>query len=828
MTFSKLGTDTDTNQLVYLPKATRTQGLYIIGIQGTGKSGLIENLIMQDINQQVGVCVLDPHGELIDHVIARLEPKNEKDVILLDINDYHYPFGLNLFTCSDLTNPFEVQKTVDQVKHVFEKLLGVSQDTPLIMEYLYNCTYTLVANPGYTMADIPLLLQDEQCRRKLVANVTDSDVQLFWRQHDQKQPSKQSDDVSSTLRRVKQFLQPLSRPIVGQSKTTIDLQKIMHEGKILLVKLSAQVDSVSSLIGSLMIALLLNAAYNRPAQRRQFHLYADEFQRFATEDFATLLEEARKFGIATTIAHQNRGQLNSANSKLETDLKDRSRSVGNMVVFKINSKDADDLAGEFDTTPPPAPNEVIGVEEIHVPKQESLTHLLRDGHSHPVINTFVNQWLRKALDAVENDIRSLSASLHSNFRSSNYEELQKLQQLLTDLNQLFYDVMIRQDGSCPIPLDLVRLLSPYLGFPTYFTVIYEQGKKYHWGVLNTDFTKPKLSSPEYVSIYHILTNPNTYQAVVDYGLGIVNAIRECKREQLYMQLEGIRGTALQSYDGVEHIKNHFPFPWYHVDPLTPLQLRQIQQQQLYKADMRRGARVLLGYNLDREAWCTQQDIAHQIDVDVSSEQQNFETFISQFRAVLLLLSQEENWIKIGSGQYIPKTKPGAVRPYQDVKNDIANQLSGLPQFTALVKIGTNAPQNPGKICLSCGKQSSSGALYCGGCSVKLPAPNEYTITTLAPGQGVGKAALQQRIASIQARNRQDGYTKARQIVEAEIIQRQTQCSGSPPAQPQQPQQPSPQQPRRVARQVPVQGNCSNCGASNSAGSKFCNQCGTRL
>src|SRR5712691_10727598 len=233
MTFSKLGTDTETQQLVYLPKTARLQGLYIIGIQGTGKSGLIENLIMQDIDQQIGVCVLDPHGELIDHVIARLDPKRVNDVILLNLADYNYPFGLNLFACSDLTNPLEVQTTVDQVLHIFEKLLGVSQDTPLILEYLYNCTSTLVANPGYTMADIPLLLQDEQCRRKLVANVTDIDVLGFWKQHDQKKSSDQNNDISSTLRRVKQFLQPLSRPIVGQSKTTIDLQQIMSQGKIL-------------------------------------------------------------------------------------------------------------------------------------------------------------------------------------------------------------------------------------------------------------------------------------------------------------------------------------------------------------------------------------------------------------------------------------------------------------------------------------------------------------------------------------------------------------------------------------------------------------------
>jgi Double zinc ribbon len=156
---------------------------------------------------------------------------------------------------------------------------------------------------------------------------------------------------------------------------------------------------------------------------------------------------------------------------------------------------------------------------------------------------------------------------------------------------------------------------------------------------------------------------------------------------------------------------------------------------------------------------------------------------------------------------------------------MANQLSGLPNFTVRVKIGTNAPQNPGKKCLSCSLLNNSGALYCTGCGIKLPAPNEYTIATLKPAGGIGKAAFDQRIAYIQTRNRDPrygGYCRPRKDVEAEIINRQTACSGSPPAQPQ------PQQPHRVARQVPVQGNCQTCGASNAPGAKFCNQCGTKL
>jgi hypothetical protein len=145
VTFSIIGTDTTTKQPVLINKTVRPQGLYIVGRQGTGKSGLLENLIIQDMKQGLGVCVLDPHhtGGIIDTVIALLPASREKDVILLDLRDYHDPFGLNLFTCSDPTNPLLVQEVVDRVLHVFDKLLGVTPETPLIRQYLRNCTYTL-------------------------------------------------------------------------------------------------------------------------------------------------------------------------------------------------------------------------------------------------------------------------------------------------------------------------------------------------------------------------------------------------------------------------------------------------------------------------------------------------------------------------------------------------------------------------------------------------------------------------------------------------------------------------------------------------------------
>ena len=470
MTSSIIGIDTTTGQRVDILKSSRLQGLYIIGGTGVGKTGLIENLIIQDIEQDIGVCLLDPHGDLTSVVLSRLPDRRVKDVIFLDITDYHYPFGLNLFACSDITNPLEVQKIVDKVRHIFEKLLGVSTDTPLILEYLLNCTHTLIANPGYTMADIPLLLTDEACRRKLVTHVTDADVRRFWRQYELMKPNEQSEQTASIRRRVGEFLQSLSRPIVGQAQSTIDMRSVMDERKILLVKLSAEFPSVTSLIGSVIIALFLNAAYSRAdlplEKRKQFNLYADEFQRFATEDFATLFTEARKFGIALTVAHQTRDQL---------DLQNRSTTlnVANLVVFKISGKDAEELSAEFDTTPPEPL--VINQRAILSPKQDVVDHLIKNGHVSPDVSRFVTDYLIPALRVIEANKRTyyqvrVSPRLGERRRKV---QISDLDEACHQLNKLLFSVMADRDAQKPIPpfvfFQFAKLFGFSKGFAWYFT-----------------------------------------------------------------------------------------------------------------------------------------------------------------------------------------------------------------------------------------------------------------------------------------------------------------------------------------------------------------------
>ncbi len=450
MTFSKLGTDTDTGQIVELPQASRRQGLYIIGANGTGKTGLIEHLILQDIDQGLGVGLLDPHGDLVNAVLAKMT-KREDDVILLDIQDEDHPFGLNIFECSNPQSPTAVQKIVDLVMHIFEKLYDVSRQTPRMAQFLRNCTHTLVANPGYTMADIPLLLQDEQCRSKLVAQVKDPQVQLFWKTYNALRPSEQFDRAESTINKMDELLQPLPRNIVGQAKTTVNIQRVMDDRKILLVKLSAQLDQVTSLVGSLIIALFLNAAYSRASipvnKRKQFNLYADEFQRFATEDFATLLTEARKFGIATTIAHQARYQPGMTDGIRAVSLQ-----AANFVVFRVTSLDADELAGGFKITPEEAWEEELEEEQLEIREQERLEMMeVLDGEEE--IYTHAKNVVKALLDGGEHksDVVNRFATITlPHIGARGYEPI------ISELNRFLYEAMVFQRFDNPLTFQMIQ------------------------------------------------------------------------------------------------------------------------------------------------------------------------------------------------------------------------------------------------------------------------------------------------------------------------------------------------------------------------------------
>lgn len=351
MTYSILGTDTTTNERIELSQSSRREGMYILGATGTGKSTLLENLILQDIKQGLGVCVLDPHGELINSVVSRMKKRLE-DVIILDLMDEKHVFGMDLFHWENTADPFVEDLAVTRVMHILEKVYQISRGTPQMNQYFINITRTLLYNPEYTILDIPWILTNDNLRTKLVNNVPDAWVRWFWNDffENYQRGVRRADAISSVVNKLDEFFRRVPRPIFGQTNTTINLREIMDNRKILLVKLHARFDSLTNLVGSIIISHLLDAAYSRSdtpeKKRKQFNVYADEFQRFAIQDFATLFTEARKYGLSLTIAHQVRDQIDPI-------IKATCDQAASIVSFRASSDNAKEIAGVFDTTPPP-------------------------------------------------------------------------------------------------------------------------------------------------------------------------------------------------------------------------------------------------------------------------------------------------------------------------------------------------------------------------------------------------------------------------------------------------------------------------------------------
>jgi hypothetical protein len=380
-----LGVDTTTGEEVTLTHKERCNGVYIIGGTGYGKSTLIENLILQDIVRGIGVCVLDPHGDLIANVLARVPPEHERRVIVLDLTDEKYAFGLNIFDCPNRANPVALADARATVVQVFRKVWGEGEAAswgPRLEDLLRNIAHTMIENPGYTLLEVPRLLSDDTFRAHLVANVTSDTVREFWvNEYDSLNDREQRELRPSTLNKIRAFIgDPLLRHIVGQAKSSIDFRTVMNMRQVLLIKLSARQEDNIKLLGTTIVGRILFEALARESvpvdSRVPFSLYADEYDLFATRDFARLLKEARKYKVATHIAHQDRGLLSGAQ-------KAATMQVDNHIIFRVIGNDAQELAWKFDHRPP----EVAEPERVLV--ADPLEHLKRNSNKNPEVIALV-------------------------------------------------------------------------------------------------------------------------------------------------------------------------------------------------------------------------------------------------------------------------------------------------------------------------------------------------------------------------------------------------------------------------------------------------------
>src|SRR3989344_3121307 len=338
------------NKIFGISVSDRRQHMYVVGKTGTGKSVLIKNLAIQDINSGRGLCFVDPHGETVEDLLTKIPKERTGDVIYFNPADTDFPLGFNVLEVPD-----------KKYKHlVAQGLIGIftkiwANVWSARMEYiLQNCILALVETPGTTLLGIQRILTDRDYRQKIIANVTDPVVRAFWlNEYEVWEPRFRNEAIVPIQNKVGQFLSTsLIRNIVGQPKSSFEVFDLMNRGKILLANISKGRigEENSMLLGAMLITKVQLAAMERvripEEERKDFYLYVDEFQNFATDSFASILSEARKYRLDLIIAHQYVGQL-------VTDTSTRVRdavfgNVGTLIIFRVGATDAEFLEKEFE------------------------------------------------------------------------------------------------------------------------------------------------------------------------------------------------------------------------------------------------------------------------------------------------------------------------------------------------------------------------------------------------------------------------------------------------------------------------------------------------
>ena len=366
LTYIGLTTFRDKNQLFGIKRKDRRQHVYLLGKSGTGKSVLMFNMIIQNIINGDGVCVVDPHGELVESVLSAIPPHRMKDVVYFNPADPDFHIGFNVLELIDSKYKHLV---ASGLMGIFTKIWANAWSAR--MEYILNNTIlALLDTPGTTMLGIPRMLVDKDYRQKIISNLKDPVIKAFWiHEYEAWQEKFRNEAIAPIQNKVGQFLSTsIIRNVVGQAKSTIDVFNIMNEGKIFLVNVSKGRigEDNSSLLGGMIITKIQLAAMERVRipedERKDFYLYVDEFQNFVTDSFASILSEARKYRLNLTVAHQYTAQLISDKSSAVRDA--IFGNVGTMIVFRVGADDADFLEKEFD--PEFTPQDILSLPNYKI------------------------------------------------------------------------------------------------------------------------------------------------------------------------------------------------------------------------------------------------------------------------------------------------------------------------------------------------------------------------------------------------------------------------------------------------------------------------------
>jgi CxxC-x17-CxxC domain-containing protein len=421
----------------------RRRHFYVIGKTGMGKTVMIKNMAIQDIQSGKGIGFLDPHGEAAEELLDYIPASRINDVVYINPGDIDYPIAFNIMEEVDVAHRHLV---AGGMMGVFKKIWPDVWSAR--MEYiLNNCILALLEYPGATLLGVNRMLSDVEYRKKVIEKVTDPVVKAFWIQEYSRYTQRYEVEATAAIQnKIGQFISaPLIRNIIGQIKSSFDMRNVMDEKKILIMNLSKGRigEDNSRLLGALMITKLQLAAMSRvdipEEQRNDFFLYIDEFQNFATESFTNILSEARKYRLALILGHQYITQMD------ETVRDAVFGNVGTLVSFRVGAEDAEYLEKEF--TP-----EFLASDLVNLAKYNIYLKLMIDGLAgRPFSATTLPPLPKTEKSNVENIIKA-SRERYSNKRSEVEEKISKWTGVMdqTNISSSVIEAPVLYDARCSL------------------------------------------------------------------------------------------------------------------------------------------------------------------------------------------------------------------------------------------------------------------------------------------------------------------------------------------------------------------------------------------
>jgi type IV secretory pathway TraG/TraD family ATPase VirD4 len=349
---------------IYISEKDRARHMYIIGKTGTGKSELLMDMILQDIRAGRGVCFIDPHDS-VEKLLEYIPPERAEDVIYFNPADTDRPMGLNML---EARTEEEKQFVASSIINLMYKLYDPHKTGiigPRFEHAIRNAMMTVMVEPGATFIEIVRVMTDPKFLQELLPKVEDPMVRRYWTdQIAQTSDFHKSEVLDYIVSKFGRFItDKMMRNIIGQSYSAFDFRKVMDDGKILLINLAKGRigEENSAFLGLILVPKILVAAMSRQdipeSERRDFNLYVDEFQNFATPDFATILSEARKYHLNLIVANQFIGQI-------EEEVKNAVfGNVGTLLSFRVGVQDANFLQHEF--SPTFSESDLTNVERYH-------------------------------------------------------------------------------------------------------------------------------------------------------------------------------------------------------------------------------------------------------------------------------------------------------------------------------------------------------------------------------------------------------------------------------------------------------------------------------